>query len=279
MPEERQTMSEVYRILNEFGHNQDEVNRIMVEHLNEQAFTSYKAFLSQESKMINSVTSTAKTAMMTFSDPEINAITSENTIEFKNMRRKPMALFLIIAENEIANYKFIMSIFYNQLFNFAMKLPTRGQPYLPIFFYLDEFGNGGRIPNFSTLITSLRKRLCSVVIVLQDYEQLVNIYGQADASVIMNGGCASRLYYPGLSTEMCEKLSRTLGTKTTSFSEKGFDNGNRSREMGSPLLRPEEIRTMSSKEAIFIHANMKPIFLKRTIPWLKNRKLKRRANK
>ena len=279
---ERQTMGELYRLLNQFGHNQDEVNRIMSEHLNQKSFDAYKAFLSQEDKLINSILSTAKTAMMVFSDPEIDLITSENTIKFEKMRKKPIALFVIIPENEISNYKFITSILYTQLFNFSMMLPIRGQTYLPIYFYLDEFGNGGRIPHFSTLMTTLRKRKCVVVIVLQDYEQLVKIYGQADASVIMNGGCASRLYYPGLSIEMCEKLSRTLGTQTVSFSEQGFNgdtsSSNRSREMGIPLLRPEEIRTMSSKEAILIHSNMKPIFLKRTTPWFKNRKLKRRAN-
>lgn len=282
LPPHQQNLGEVYRMLNQFGHAQDEVNRIMAEHLDQTSFDEYKAFLSQDDKVMNSILSTGKTALASFSDPGLALLTREDTVAFERLRTQKTALFVIVPEHEVRYYNFMLTVLYTQIFNFCMKLPVNGTPYLPVFFFLDEFGNAGKIPNFSTLITTLRKRSVSVSIVLQDVDQLVHTYGQADASVILNGGCASRIFYPGLSFETCEKLSRMLGTQTVSYREAGFSRQDdflpdRDREMGIPLMRPEQIMTMPSDQAIFTHANLRPVMLK-TRPWFRIRTLKQRAN-
>ncbi len=279
LPIEQQTLGEVYRVLNLFGHNQDEVNQLMVECLDNDSFEEFKSFLSQDEKVINSILSTSKSSMSVFSDPEIREITSSDSIGFEQIRERKTALFIIIAENEVRYARFILNIFYTQLFGFCMKLAEKNKPYLPMFVFLDEFANIGKINDFSLLITTLRKRKVSLSIILQDIMQLENLYGQADASVILNGGCASKIFFPGLSHKTCEDLSRTLGTQTVKYEEPGLtgSNSNRMREMGVPLMRPEEIATMKSSQAIFVHSNLKPVLIKKVKPWFKNRKLKRRA--
>ncbi len=278
----QQNLGELYRLLNQFGHGQDEVNRIMAENLDQSSFDEFKAFLSQDDKVMNSILSTAKTALASFSDPELSLLTREDTVAFERLRTEKTALFVIVPEHEVRYYNFMLTVLYTQIFNFCMKLPVNGMPYLPVFFFLDEFGNAGKLPNFSTMMTTLRKRKVSVSIVLQDVEQLVNVYGQADASVILNGGCASRIFYPGLSYKTCDELSRMLGTQTVAFREPGFSRtddflSDRDRELGIPLMRPEEIMTMPINRAIFTHANLRPVLLK-TLPWFQIRELKRRVN-
>ncbi|QGY44844.1 type IV secretion system DNA-binding domain-containing protein [Maribellus comscasis] len=279
----QQNLGELYRLLNQFGHGQEEVNRIMSENLDEPSFEEFKAFLSQDDRVMNSILSTAKTALASFSDPGLALLTREDTVAFERLRTEKTALFVIVPEHEVRYYNFMLTVLYTQIFNFCMQLPVNGMPYLPIFFFLDEFGNSGKLPNFSTMMTTLRKRKVSVSLVLQDVEQLVNVYGQADASVILNGGCASRIFYPGLSHKTCDELSRILGTQTVKYRESGFSRldefqPDRDREMGIPLMRPEEIMTMPQDRAIFTHANLRPALLK-TRPWFRIRKLKRRVNR
>jgi type IV secretory pathway TraG/TraD family ATPase VirD4 len=48
-------------------------------------------------------------------------------------------------------------------------------------FFLDEFGNLCKLRNFSSIITTLRKRRCSVSIIFQELSQLEKIYGDKDA--------------------------------------------------------------------------------------------------
>lgn len=163
-----------------------------------------------------------------------------------------------------------------------MGLQQNNHPYLPIFFFLDEFGNIGKLPNFSTLITTLRKRKVALSLILQDSEQLTHVYGKADASVILNGGCATRLIYPSLGFSSCSEISNILGNQTILFRESGFDGRNglspeRDREVARPLLAPDEIRTLKQNRAILIHGRDLPVLLKRTTPWFKNRKLCRRV--
>ena len=230
---------------------------------------------------MSSILSTAKTALAKFSDPDLRALTSDETLNFESLRARKTAIFLIIPENEVRYYSFLLTILYTQMFNFCSMAPQHGQLYNPIFFFLDEFANSGKLPNFSTVITSIRKKKTAISIVLQDVEQLVNVYGKADASVILNGGCASRIFYPGLSYSTCRELSNLLGNQTIRYRESGFSRKDgyfpdRDRNMARSLLTPDEIRTLSDNRALFIHGNLLPVLLK-TTPWFKNKKLIRKT--
>ncbi len=281
LPLEQQTLGQLYRLLNKFGHKTEEVNELMADKLDDASFEEFKAFLSQDDKVMNSVLSTAKVALSKFSDPNLDLLTSEETLLFESVRDRKTAVFIVVPEHEVQYYSFILTVLYTQIFNFAMELPQRGRPYLPILFLLDEFGNSGKLPGFSTMITTLRKRKSAVMVVLQDYQQIVDTYGQANASTIYNGGFASKIFMPGMSQQLCEDVSRMLGKRTLSVREMGYQERNgrnpyRESQLGRELLTPDEIRTMKDNRAIFLHGNQLPIFLK-TTPWYKNARLRQRT--
>lgn len=98
---------------------------------------------------------------------------------------------------------------------------------------------------------------------LQDIEQLNNIYGKSEASTIINGGCGSKIFLPGLSLNTCEEVERILGKKTVFYSEGGNhaigSDADKVRDLrtGRSLLTSDEIRTMKDNKAIFIHGNKK----------------------
>ena len=281
LPVERRNLGELWRLLNLFGFRQEEVNRLASQYLDESSFIEYGSIMAQPDKTLFNIVSSAKSAVNLFSNPDIVSLVQHESLYFESLRQTKTALFIIVPENEIRRYKFLISILYTQLFDFCMQLPQGNNPYLPIYFFLDEFGNAGKLPNFSTLITTLRKRKVSLSVILQDVEQLTHVYGRADASVILNGGCATRIFYPGLSYSTCQELSNILGNQTVTLRESGFERSNnsssaRDREMARPLLAPDEIRTLKPNKAILIHSNELPVMLK-TKPWFKNYKLKSRV--
>ncbi|PCH91045.1 MAG: hypothetical protein COB85_09665 [Bacteroidetes bacterium] len=242
--------------------------------LDQATFNDLKAFISQDDKVFDGMLSTAKAALGKLSDPNIAKLTEGETLDFESLRTDKTVIFIIVPEHEVQYYSFIISLLYSDIFNFCMQKKQAGQSYIPVMFFLDEFGNSGKLPSFSTIITTLRKRKCSISIVLQDIQQLVNTYGQSDASTILNGGCSSRIYYPGLSLQTCEELSRMLGSRTISYREGGYESHgdgmqNRYRNMGRLLLTPDEIRTLKSQHGIFVHGNELPIRLK-TVAWFES---------
>ena len=213
--------------------------------------------------------STGNIALDAFSDPALCQLTAQENLGFEELRSTPTIIYLIVPEHQIRYYGFFLKIFYSQLFDFCMEMENPGQPYLPIYFLLDEFGNMP-IQDFASKITTLRKRKVSCSIVLQDIEMLTSAYGKSDASVILNGGCSSRIFYPGLSYDMCFEIEKILGKTTVIYKDPTksqpldlFDNAN-SREVPRSLLTADEIRTMQDYEAIYLYSNRDPVMLRTT---------------
>ncbi len=157
------------------------------------ALLELNSFFSTEQKVRHNFITNAKNAIEIFSDPDICKLTQDDNIKFedlKNPNKRPIAIFLIIPEHEIKYYSFLLNLFYTQVFNFCAECQEKK----PLYFLLDEFGNMGALPNFDTIITTLRKRACSISIILQDIKQLRTIYGREKADVIF-GNCASKFFF------------------------------------------------------------------------------------
>jgi len=258
-----QNLHNLRHLLNSFGSKGSKINDFIAKlTINDQAnFNEYKGFISNDEKVMQGMIATAKTALDKFSDPELCYLTADESLHFESLRNEKTIIYFIIPEHEIKYYGFFLSLLYSQIFDFCMKLPNSEKPYLPIYFLLDEFGNMSCLPNFSNLITTLRKRNCSCSLVLQDIEQLNNIYGKSEASTIINGGCGSKIFLPGLSLNTCEEVEKILGKKTVFYSEGGNhsigSDADKVRDLrtGRSLLTSDEIRTMKDNRAIFIHGN------------------------
>lgn len=250
------------------------IDRMMSDTLDNATFESYLSFVSQDPKVFQSMLSTAKTALSWVSDPALGKLTSVDTLEFK-LREKPTILYVIVPEAELSFYAPLLNLLYSQLFRYAMQPKEADKSYLPIFFLLDEFANIGRLPNFETIISTIRKRDCSISIVLQDLAQLEQVYGRQNATTISTN-CVSQLYIGGgLSYETCKKLEGVLGQATIEVTEKGYSSkGNdhyipeRERYMGRSLMTADEIRTLPSHKGLFLFGNMHPTVV-RLIPYYK----------
>jgi len=119
----------------------------------------------------------------------------------------------------------------------------------------------GHINNFASIATTLRKRRCSINIILQELSQLKAVYGLHEAQSIYSGGMGNKLFLSGLDLETCAYLERVLGQNTeydTVFG--GVDD--KARTVGRPLMSADEIRMMDEKEGILISGRQRPIKMK-----------------
>ena len=218
-----------------------------------------------------SIVATAKTALESFADPTMCELTQTDNIRFEDLRdihsQHPTVIFLIVPEDEINNYGFLLNLFYTQIFKFCA---SQSENVRPVFFLLDEFANLGRIPNFENTITTLRKRKCSISLIVQDIDQIEGVYGKGGESVIFQSSCQNKLFFSGLGLQSCQFVERILGRETIVVSEE------REQRAGRSLMNADEVRRMEQDEVIFISGNKRPLLLKNTI-YTKNRKLRKRA--
>ena len=203
-----------------------------------------------------------------FDSEEITAMTSTNTIEFKDLVEKKSVLYLITpATND--TYNFLMNIFFSQmldrLYEYADSkggsLPT------PLFLILDEFANIGRIPRFEQILSTCRSYRINISIILQSIDQLIAIYDEKVTENIM-ANCSTHLFLGSNAQKTLETFSKQLGEKTITR-----DNVSRSTDkdahfsgrsysdqiMARALMTPDELRRMDTNECIIFVQAMKPI--------------------
>lgn len=261
-------------LLNHYGHAGEGVAGFFARHLGTMERADFTGFISQDRKVAASMVSTARAGLSLWNDADLCLLTGEDGIGLAELRRKPTVIYLIVPENRIRYFSLILNLFYSSCFAHCLESWDReeggrsgvggggnGGGLLPVYFFLDEFGNLGRIANFQGIVTTLRKRNCSVSLILQEPSQLETVYGRTAAETILSGGCASKLYFSGTDRKTAEDVERRLGAETVSDTNfEGSDEN--ARKLGKPLLRAEEIRRMPANRGILISGRERPAYLK-----------------
>ncbi len=270
-PEQYQNLRNLKRLIENFGTDGKRIKPFILNTASDEVFDEYVAFLegNPEKTRLN-ILSSARTALKPLSDDNIAKLTAKETLFFEEIRQQKTVLYIIVPETRIRYYSFLLRLLYGQIFDFCKT--RQDDTHLPIYFLLDEFGNMGRVPNFEEFITTARKYQCSISILMQDEEQLRTHYGASGASTILNGGCTSKIYLPGVSMRTAKELEQLLGRKSVIIQEKG-----QRREVGRNLMNASEIIQMPSGSGLFISGNNPAVKLNIT-PFYDNPRLKRRTH-
>jgi type IV secretory pathway TraG/TraD family ATPase VirD4 len=252
-------LGNVRQLLNALGGANDKAaERFFARYSDELTFNEYKAFLAQDDKVMTGILATARAALDLWSDPDIVRFTSSDNLSLSTLRSAPTAFFIIVPEDKIRYFSIIINLLYAACFETCLRPVTENS--LPVYFFLDEFGNSGRVHHFATIATTLRKRRCSLSIILQEYAQLSAAYGDDEAAAIYAGGMNNKLYFAGLDLKTTSNLERALGHNTAFDNETGFYDVS-ARTIAKPLMTADQIRMMKRNHALLISGSQKPIRL------------------
>jgi type IV secretion system protein VirD4 len=235
----------VLHLLRVFSHTPKLIDALMVK-TNPNLLNEYKAIIATPDKTLQSTLATAKNALRVYESPSIEKITSHNTINFEDFRKKKIALYICSSASESFLYRAITATFFESFFSHILS----GNPSdtgLPIKFIIDE---ASQIKiSLSQALSLTRKYNISIATFWQDIEQIENVYGKHEASnIYTNSGL--KVFMPGgHSLAICKNLSETLG-KYSYQTEEGH-------EKVRELLTPQEIYTL--KEALVLYGNKAPL--------------------
>lgn len=233
-----------------------------------------EGFVSQERKVFSSFVSTASVAMKKIADPSIAKLTSGQgeQLDISALRKEKTAIFLQTREDRITHHSYLLQLLTTHVLESLMEMPKEGD--LNTMILLEEAGNIP-IKNLAGYATTLRKRKTSLALIIQDIEQLTHLYGD-ETSALVNGGLVNRIYFPGLSNKTCQEIEKAIGQREQSFRSPGTHG--RWQVTARPVMRTSEIRTMKTREVLYLAANQKAVKIRLT-PWYKSRKMKRLCNK
>jgi type IV secretory pathway TraG/TraD family ATPase VirD4 len=252
-------------LLQHFGTTGDDLDPFIYAHAPDTALRTWQGLKSGHEKVRQSYVSTAIAALRMLEIPELARVLAAPGLDFQALRKRPTALFLIFPATKIGLYAFVLNLLHSQGFGAWMeRIP--GADDLPIYVLADEFGHSS-IPDFSAIITNIRKYRVSISIVLQSIAQLRANYGPDASDVILEGGIASRVIYGGADIHTTRWAESMLGHRVVT---------DKDRYRTEPLLRSDRIRTLTDAQALYIFANEEPVLVD-TVPYFKNPRLKHLA--
>lgn len=146
-----------------------------------------------------------------FSEEQMKKMKESGSIDIKDIAKRKTALFITSSPvNKAANI--YVNMFYSQLFKtlfeYAESLPTGKLP-IPVSVLCDDFATGATINSFPEYISIFREKQISVMLLLQSESQLARMYGEYDATTIINN-CDTYVYLGGMDIKTGQSVSQRL---------------------------------------------------------------------
>lgn len=253
-------------LLNHLDSESKAIDAFMAHHLNGTGLPSslihaeYQAFRSMDGRVRSNILATARASIDLWSDPAVCQVTAENTLDIASLRKAPTAIYLILPEHQVGYFGVLANLFYSTCFAHCLESGLSREE-LPVYFLMDEFGNLGHITDAAMILTTLRKRRCSVSLVLQEASQLRATYGVDTATTILSGGAANRLFFGGVDLETAEYVEQILG-ETTVYETTFGGISEAAHTLEKPLLSADEVRRLGPQDAILVSGAERPAQLR-----------------
>jgi len=253
-----QTLPNVKHLVDCFQAEPEFLDRLVVQCKDKEVLKEYKNFLRTEKKVMSNIVSTCRSALMLFGDESVRRVTSFDSIDFDSFRNEKTALFIMNKTSDLQYYSPISATFFLQFFGHIMSSPVPKKNDRSIFFLIDEASSLFLPTTLQIALANLRKFMCGVMLVVQDFNQLCHLYGKPEAESIRSN-CFSKVYFPNQPLETCRELEALLGKR-----EYEDEDGNTKTRV---LLTADEIRCMDDKHALIfsgsnraIYAYMRPFY-------------------
>jgi type IV secretion system protein VirD4 len=211
-----------------------------------------------------------------FANPLIDAATSCNDFDWRDLRKRPMSIYLGIQPGDLHLLRPLLNLFLEQAISLQTEELPEHNPALKhqVLMLLDEMTAPGKIPILAQAISYLPGYNVRLLLVIQAFSQLREVYGANAADTMMKSLAARVLYAPKDFTEASE-ISQELGMTTVrvkSFSKpradflstKGHRQGNVSvNEQKRPLLLPQEVKELGRDREILLYEGLRPVLAKK----------------
>ncbi len=261
-----QNLANVKRILDNMTIKPESMDILVAQCNDEPILTEYKQFLIMDKKLLTSIISTARASLSIFTDPEVQVVTSFDSIDIDSFRKEKTALYINNSTGNIKYYSVLSGIMMEQCFSSLMdKLPSKEDK--NVFFIIDE-SSSLYLPSMQIALSNLRKYKAGIMNIAQDFNQFIHLYGSYESEAIKTNSY-SKVFFPGQPLNTAQELEKLLGT----FEFEDDKGVRRTRN----LMFTDEIRSMQENTSLIIAGAKRAIFTQMK-PYYRNRKLKRMSS-
>jgi type IV secretion system protein VirD4 len=223
-----------------------------------------------------------------WANPILDAATAGSDFDLRELRRRPISIYLGVNPKDLHRLQPLMSLFFQQVIALQTDELPEHNPALKhqLLVLLDECPALRRIPILAEASGFLPGYNVRTLLVMQTPAQLRAIYGEDGAKTLLKT-LAARIYFAPKDMDDAEEISKELGfttVKVKAVSRPALDlvaqKGGRQRtvnisEQQRALMLPQEVRDMGSHREIVFAEGLPPI-LCRKIRYYQDRRLRAR---
>ena len=159
-----------------------------------------------------SILITAAVRLAPFSLPEVQRITSTDTMELEKLGERKQAIFCVIPDSNDVSLNFLVGMLYTQAFQelyFQADKVHGGSLPIPVRLMFDEFANVALPDGYARLQATMRSRNVMATIILQNISQLKELFKDSWEGII--GNADAFVYLGGQRTEYTQVCVRAAG--------------------------------------------------------------------
>ena len=241
-------------------------------------------FIALSPQTQSSVRKTFTSKLQLWTNPLIDAATSSDSFDFRELRRKRISIYLGVNPGDLDRLSLLMNLFFTQLLDANMDKMPEDDPTIKheLLAIGDEFAALGRMPIIEKSIQLMGGYGIRLLMIAHSLPQLRAVYGPEHTKNIIACSGARIVYAPN-DNDYATDISRELGTFTV-------ENQSASRQTMSiragsvttsqaarALLNPQEVKMMGVNNEIVFVEHCPPIFCRKIWYWQRP-VFRRRAN-
>lgn len=185
----------------------------------------------------------------------LSEMLSHSDFEIQDIGVRKTALFIVI-QDEKKTYHSLATILVKQIYETLIDVAQAHSGKLPIRtnFLLDEFANMPPLKDVTTMITAARSRAMRFTLIIQNFAQLNEVYGEQNAETI-KGNCGNLVYLLSTELKALEEISKMCGEVKSKKDDK---------TVSTPLVTISDLQKLKQFEVIIRRVRLAPFKTKLT---------------
>ena len=224
-------------------------------------------FANGDIETSNNIVTSVTAPLSEFLTAKVAATTDENDFDFRDLRKKPMTIYIGINPRDLVNQWRLINLFFSQLINENIRQLPDDNPALKYqtLLLLDEFTALGNIPVLEKGVAYIAGYNLRMLLIFQNPSQLESVYSKAAVSTFLSN-FAVRVLFTAYEQQDAEAYAKIIGNETfqtkslsRSFGKGGHRSENKSGQKRE-VMNADEIKRMSLDKCVISMATLYPIF-------------------
>lgn len=235
--------------------------------LSRHCITALNDFLAASENTMNSVRKTVTARLGLWLNPRIDAATSTNDFDLRQLRQRPMSIYLGVTPDNLDRMAPLLNLFFQQVVDLNTRELPEQNPKLnrKVLLLLDEFPALGNVNVLAKSVAFIAGYGIRLLTIIQSPAQLRAIYGTDAARNFMTNHAVEAVFAPK-EQDVANELSERIGYDTVKARSRSGPKGLAMRPMSETvsehrraLMLPQELKLLPKSKAFILASGIPPV--------------------